>query len=85
MDFGETDDGDEYGDGDGGGDGDDDDGNDDHDGVRLSKCVSTAAELCRTKSRHSANRYASNVFPKMMMMTMMVMIMTMMMVIKSSG
>ena len=82
MDFGETDDGDEYGDGDGGGDGDDDgdddDGNDDHDGVRLSKCVSTAAELCRTKSRHSANRYASNVFPKMMMMMMMMMI-------KSSG
>ena len=83
MDFGETDDGDEYGDGDGGGDGDDDDGNDDHDGVRLSKCVSTAAELCRTKSRHSANRYASNVFPKMMM-KMMAMAMEMAMVMMTT-
>ena len=63
MDFGETVDD----------DGDDEDGNDDHDGVRLSKCVSTAAELCRTKSRHSANRYASNVFPNMMMIMIMMM------------
>ena len=62
-------------------DSDDIDGNDDEgraDGVQrgLSKCVSTAAELCRTKSRHSANRYASNVFPKTMMMMMMMMVMT---------
>ena len=66
-------------------DSDDIDRNDDEgraDGVQrgLSKCVSTAAELCRTKSRHSANRYASNVFPKtMMMMMMMTMMMAMMM------
>ena len=60
-------------------DSDDIDRNDDEgraDGVQrgLSKCVSTAAELCRTKSRHSANRYASNVFPKTMMMMMVMMI-----------
>ena len=67
-------------------DSDDIDRNDDEgraDGVQrgLSKCVSTAAELCRTKSRHSANRYASNVFPKTMMMMMMMAIMVMMMMV----